>query len=574
MPEPSRPDGPTRMRAGLPAPVARTRALGSAAAAGAVLLLLSLPWWALLPRFGRIPHNDYYLVLAELMDASGRWHGDPLVWATVRSNEHLVVLPALIYRGNVALTRGDNRALSAFALLALAATGAALLAARPGELRASPAANVLSAALLAVVLFAPAQAHSLVMGFSGTLWLGANLLSVAALLAGARHLREGGAGPLALSLALAGLGLLTYSTSTCVLPLLLAAALVARRRPATLLALGAGTLVALATSALGYHRPPGHPEPSLDPSAIAAFALRYLGGPLADAPLLAALAGAGGLGASLALWTTRRRGDAGLLPWALLQGFVLINAVATAIGRAGLVPDASLSSRYSTVALLFWVGLLVPAAALAARRWPAKRGSRVAAAAIVVAGLACVLWIRGAPVLAPHLRRASAEGVAEAALRAGVDYRPALLPVTHAPGALLRLRDGLRALGHVPFEQREPGLPGDARVVERRGLAPGPPVAATVREALRVRGGWQLAGTADGDGASMRWLLFVDAGGRLCGLGAPGEPTRDPVTVERVGGGARRVRWTAYLAGCEPASAEPFALLGEDPRLRRVAVRR
>ena len=574
MPELSTQDGAARRRAGAPRPAARTAAPGRAVAAGAVLLLLSLPWWALLPQFGRIPHNDYYLVLAELMDGAGRWHGDPLLWATVRSNEHLVALPALIYRGNVALTEGDNRALSAFALLALAATGAVLLAARPGALRADPSANALSAALLGAVLFAPAQAHSLVMGFSGTLWLGANLLSVGALLAGARHLRGGGGGPLALSLALGGLGLLTYSTSTCVLPLLLAAALFVRRRPATLLALGAGTLVALATSALGYHRPPGHPEPSLDPLTIAAFALRYLGGPLAGAPLLAALAGAAGLAGSLALWASRRRGDGELLPWALLQAFGVVNAVATAIGRAGLVPDASLSSRYSTVALLFWIGLLVPAIALAARRWPQRGRRLVAAGGALLAAAATVLWLRGAPVLASHLRRASAEGVAEAALRAGVDYRPALLPVTHAPGALLHLRDALRARGHVPFERRGPGLPGDPRVVERRGLAPGPPLAATVREVLRVRGGWQLAGTAEAEGAPLRWLLFVDAGGRLCGLGAPGEPLRDPVTVEHARGGARRVRWTAYLAGCEPASAEPFALLGEDPRLRRVALRR
>lgn len=564
-----------------PAARSRPRSLAAAAAAGALLLLCSAPWWAALPRFGRIPHNDYYLVLAELMEPSGAWRRDWAAWAGVRSNEHLVAVPALAYAANVGLTGGDNRALSAFALLALSATGAALVAARPRALRAGSPASALAAAAIGVVIFAPAQAHSLAMGFSGSMWLVSNLFAVTSLLAGARHVREGGAAPLAAALACGGLGLITYSTSTAVLPLLLGAALLARRRAGTLLPLAAASLVALLLPTLGYRRPALHPDPSFDAGAVAGFALRYLGGPLSGDPTAAALLGGAGVLAGVLLWilllarlrAARGREAGELLPWGLLQAYAAVNAVGTAVGRAGLVPDASLSSRYSTVALLFWVGLLVPAAALAARRWPPRGWVRPAAAGALIAGLACLLWVRGAPVLALHLRRAAAEGVAEAALRAAVDYRPALLPVTHAPGALLRLRDALRARGHVPFERREPGLPGDPRVVERRGLAPDPPVATAVVESLRIRGGWQLVGSAEVE-EPLRWLLFVDASGRLCGLGAPGEPTRDPVTVERAGGGARRVRWTAYLAGCEPTSAEPFALLGHDPRLRRVSTGR
>ena len=549
--------------AGFPAQSRRAWAVALAA-----LVLFSAPWWLLLPRFGRIPHNDYWLVLAELLDEQGRWRADPLVWATVRSNEHRVALPALIYAGNVALTDGDNRLLSALALLALTGTGVVLLGSRPPSLRWPAGPSARSALLLGALGFAPAQAHSVVMGFSGSMWLFANLLSVGALCAGARHLRTGAPAPLALALACGTLGLFTYSTSVAVMPLLLATALALRRRASTLAPLAAGALAAVAAAAIGRVRPAGHPEPAFDPVAAGGFLLRYLGAPLAGAPLAAAALGALGLLAGAVLWSTRRRDGGELLPWALLQVWALLNALGTAIGRGGFVPDPSMSSRYSTVALLFWAGLAIPAATLAAGRVSTSPRRAAAAGGLAVAALAAVLWVRGAPVLAAHLRRAAAEGVSEAALRMGVDYRPALRPVTQAPGALLRLREALRARGHVPFERREPGLPGEPLVLERRGVSPERPVEVDLREMRRVRGGWEVAGEA---GSELRWLLALDGQGRLCGLGAPGEPERDPVTLERGPGRPPRLRWTGYLAGCEPGTARPFALAGGDSRLRRVS---
>jgi hypothetical protein len=475
-----------------------------------------------------------------------------------------VPVPALIYAANVETTHGDSRLLSAFVLLALTGACGLLLAARPGTLRETAGGSALAGGLLGALLFAPAQAHGVALGFSGCMWITSNLLAVAAFVAGARHLRDGGSRPLLLAFAAAGIGLLTYSTSVAVVPLLLLAALAVRRRPATVAPLALATLAVVGGSSLGYRRPPSHPEIALDPLAVAGFALRYLGGPFAAHPAVAAVVGGAGVLAGALLWATRRRSDAGaLLPWALLQGYGLVNAAGTALGRAGMVPDQSLSSRYSTVAVLFWAGLLVPLAELLFRRSGGARGRRLAAACVAGAAIVALLWVRGAPVLAAHLRRAAAEGVAEAALRVGVGYPQALRPVTHAPAPLWRLRGALRARRHVPFDRPAPaalGAPVDPARIEHTS-----PLLASRRERRRVRGGWQVSGRAAAVEPPLRWLVLVDRTGRACGLGAPGEPRRDPRPAR-----AGQIRWTGFAADCAPGGLRAFALLGESSRLRPV----
>jgi hypothetical protein len=534
---------------------------------GAALLLLlgALPWWLLLPSFGRLPNNDYYIVLDELLSPDGDWRVDPALWATVRSNEHRVTVPALLYAANVTLTDGDSRGLSALSLLALLATAAILLGRLPPPLPDSGGGILIGGALLAGLLFAPAQAHSIVLGFSGTIWLTANLVAVAAIAAFDVHLRTGRRSWLLAALALAGTGFVTYSTTIMLWPaLLLAAVLLRRWRLAVVLAAAGATVLAL--SAFGYQRPHGHPELATgDPLGLTAFALRYLGNPWAAEGRAALLVGAVGVAASAALWSSRALHRRELLPWALLQIYALGNALGTGVGRGGIAVDYSLSSRYATVGVLFWAGLLLPAAAVAAGRWgDGARAGRFVAAALGVAALAAApLWWRGAPVLAENLRRAEAEGVAEAALLLDVRHRAALLPVTQSPPALLRLRDRLRSRGHVPFDRPPPAELGSSVAAS----ASGPARWATLRHRRRVAGGEEVGGWTAGGRPRLRWLALVGAGGRVCGLGAPGLPARQQ---EPGSDPNRRLPWTGYLVGCSSQALRALALEGERPQWRPV----
>ena len=81
------------------------------ALAGAALLLAALPaifYLCLVPRTGRLQWHDYYIVLLG-MRVDDHLHADVGRWLTIKSNEHTVTIPALIYAANLVLFHGDNR---------------------------------------------------------------------------------------------------------------------------------------------------------------------------------------------------------------------------------------------------------------------------------------------------------------------------------------------------------------------------------------------------------------------------------------------------------------------------------
>ena len=102
----------------------RSRWLLSAVLA-VVMLAPSLLFLSGLPRFGRCQYNDYYAIINLVIDGTRVTH-DPVRWLKLKSNEHTVTIPALIYVANMKITRGDNRALSALSLLLVFVTFAVL----------------------------------------------------------------------------------------------------------------------------------------------------------------------------------------------------------------------------------------------------------------------------------------------------------------------------------------------------------------------------------------------------------------------------------------------------------------
>ncbi len=66
------------------------------------------------------------------------------------------------------------------------------------------------------------------------------------------------------------------------------------------------------------------------------------------------------------------------LPGLLLSGLALVNALITAQGRVDFGPTGALESRYTTMSLLMWIGLSLPAIEANSRiwRWFRQRQSR------------------------------------------------------------------------------------------------------------------------------------------------------------------------------------------------------
>ena len=100
------------------------------------------------------------------------------------NNEHIVVIPKLVYAANYLVTSGSNTGLIVYSLAVGIAITALLLFLARKLLIDTPWRLLLCALLFPLVMFSAKLTHSYFLGMSGTIWLTADLfviLSAAAL---------------------------------------------------------------------------------------------------------------------------------------------------------------------------------------------------------------------------------------------------------------------------------------------------------------------------------------------------------------------------------------------------------
>jgi hypothetical protein len=285
------------------------------------------------------------------------------LWA--QHNEHRIVFPRLVLLALGRLTHWNTRyeclASLAFALITLFLVWR-LLVRTVGRLDAGLAHSLAIPASL--LMFSLAQYDNWIEGFQIAVHL--NVLG-AVLATWALARRPEGWGGIAVASAGAVIASLSLASGLVVLgliPLALAAA-----RPPHWARYAAATLVVAAGVAAfyfyGYHQPPEHPglHPILSyPGAFVQYVLAYLGTPLgAGQPILAmswGLFGVLALGVSvLCVYTRVPELRGALIPWCLLAGYVMLSAAGTGLGRFGLGVEQALSSRYASIAAVFWIGV-------------------------------------------------------------------------------------------------------------------------------------------------------------------------------------------------------------------------
>ncbi len=516
---------------------------------GILLVLPALPYLLTLPHFGACQYNDYYGVLLLLQEGSGITR-DPVRWLTLRSNEHTITLPALAWAANIALTHGDNRGLSTFALGLLFVILLLLAARIRRDLEPAGPGRPVAYFLLSAALFCPSPAHSVVMGFSGSIWFLSNAFTVAALVLVTER-RRGRPLPVWLAVAAGLLGALSYSTNLSLWPALLAAAALAGRPRRDLVPLLAGLLAVGLFFALRYHPLPYHPRPEVaHPGLVLRHAVVYLGGFAWGEVGPAALAGSAALVVSLALWVfLARRGSPSrraMAPWVGLQVSALGNALGTGVGRAGYGPEQALTSRYASLAALFWIGLGV-LAVLAVHRpgeLPARRTRRGVLATAALSLLLAVAWIHGLRVLGTYLRHAAGQPLAAEALRLDIPDLEAFRALSPVPDQVWASAPLLRNLGHVPFD-RPPASWTDlpASISTEAGS---PPVRGWADSFRPLPGGVvRVTGWAWCGPDPVEEVLVVDAAGQPLARMVYGLPRPD--VARRVDPGAGRSGWAGYL---------------------------
>jgi hypothetical protein len=530
-------------------------------------------------RSGPIPSGDYWNLFPRFFGESGSTF-DSAAWFSPY-NGHLYAGGYALFALNVALTRGSNIGLGALALLAAAAQCLLLIR---STARIEGALAVGRAACIAAFCFPPAAAQWWVIGFSGLLWCWANLLAVAAFLVLGAALdaseiegaRRRARLILLLHIALGAAATLFGASALALWPSSLVVILWRGRRR---LAVGyAGLVLGLAAAYLLWQ---GGSPPLAGFWGCALYAAAFLGGLFTSRVEVAAALTLGGLaaaGISLArLWARRERGHrAGI--WLALAAFGAGNAMLAALARGSQGIGQAVSSRYTGVAALFWLGVLQLA-------WMATDGSRRAQAwrkAVAVGGAASIaaMALMGWFYARPLLLRASLQPLA--ALAAALEANDAELiseVVTPGAGAWFRSLPLLRAHRLVPFSSpvacADPAalgtrLQSDAGAVTRGG---GRLERIDLLEGGRARVSGRL-GSLQGDAC----VWITDEERRVRGFAVP--TLRDATGQQRFLGYVQvpsaDARFTAFVedaSGLRRLRGTPSAVgrpsrLGQDPTFR------
>ncbi len=476
-----------------------------------------------------LPDNDYWSNVTGLITADG-------VKLTLgnlfrHNNEHIIVIPKLVYAANYWLTSGSNIGLIVYSLALGAACTALLLWLALPLFRDAPIRMMLCAVLFPLAMFSAKLSHSYFLGMSGTIWLTADLFVILSAAALARAVVEQSASWLLAALLATLLGVLSYSTAVYSLLTLLIACvallLVPRLRGAMSWAVPAAmacaVLLVLVLGAAYRNVPPRHPAWSFDLVELAHFVLLYIGTALASGHLrwiagLAILAA----GSAAILRVTRERQIGETLAWIVLFFYAPFNGLMTAIGRLGLGSEMASSSRYQSVTAISLIATIrLVLAALPNGR--VSRRASVARGAVVAALIAvAVVLAANRAFVRTNVARNEGKAIAEIALRQGIQGQHHLKVVTPVIVELENMLPELRASQHAPFHWQS----ACEELLGTRLPATSGPASGTV-ESLTDYPVWhgtaraiELTGWAEQGGSEADCVVIVDGTRTVIGAGA------------------------------------------------------
>ncbi len=476
-----------------------------------------------------LPDNDYWSNVTGLITSDG-------VKLTLgnlfrHNNEHIIVIPKLVYAANYWLTSGSNVGLIVYSLaLGAACTAVLLWLALPLFLDA-PIRMMLCAVLFPLAMFSAKLSHSYFLGMSGTIWLTADLFVILSAAALAKAVAQQSACWLFAALLATLLGVLSYSTAIYSLLTLLIACVALLLLPrlrgamswAVPAAIACAALLVLVLGAVYRNLPPHNPPWSFDLVELAHYVLLYIGTALA-AGHLRWIAGfailAAGTAAILHLAIHGRVGET--LAWIVLFFYAPFNGLTTAIGRLGLGSETASSSRYQSVTAIS----LIAAITLVLAALPNGRVSRrasLARGAVVVAMIAvAVVLAANRAFVRKNVARNERKAIAEIALRQGIQGQHHLKVVTPVIVELENMLPELRAAQHAPFHWQSAceELLG-TRLPETSGPASGAvetmsdyPVWHGTARAI------ELTGWAEQGGSEADCVVVVDGSRTVIGAGA------------------------------------------------------
>ena len=518
----------------------------------AVTLLAATTFMRATTPWSVLPDADYWANIFGLITQGGV---ELNLGALFRhNNEHLVVIPKLIYIANYLATSGSNIGLISYSIFAGGLCAALLLIFAHDLFRDAPWRLVLCAVLFPIVMFSAKLTHSYFYGMSGTIWLTADLFVIASAAALARAAATGRASWLYLSLAAAMLGILSYSTAIYLLLVLMvfSAAYLAipslrdelPRTPlvATLFASSAllATVVAYAA-----HGSTSRPSSEFNSLQLIDFLLIYIGGALAAGPwrgpagVLILAAGA----TAITVLVRQGRGRETLL-WSILYLFAPFNALMSGFGRLGTLGlNAAGASRYQSVTAISLIATSVLVLAALPNSSVPLRAAIVRAMGFLALICIGIIILVDRSFLRSYTARNANKAIAEIALRQGIEDIGSIQAATPAVGELTRMLLPLRAARHVPFHRQTRCEDWIGKTAPPNGPANGGIEAVSLYRTLGSQEALALSGWAVEGGIGAECIAVADGDGMVIGAGASAFRRADLKSVERRP--SARIGWKA-----------------------------
>lgn len=551
----------------------------------------------LISQSGDIPHFDYWWIIKHFYSLDG-FSSNPGDWI-FRNNEHLLLIPSLVYALNIFLAKGSNIGLCLFAFSFALIQCGLLISLLPNHLKQFPSLRILLIWCISIFNFTPSAAHNWMRGFSGVIWMGANLFVIASIACLVKVANKDSRCQtwIAGSIIFGILAALNYSTSLGLWPVLCGAALILRfPRRLIWLYIGVSSLVLILYFAT-YKTPEHHPSLSnLGMGDTLAYIPIYLGAIFTRKLYLAFTIGIIGLIAATGLaiywfvyrqrsgYSTRSPALKEWLPWLAIQVYTLETAVMAAISRSGFGLGQARSSRYASLPALFWLSLTVIAISWIVNRCrdrppnldPVLLGTQprrwLIVAFTVVASFTVGMYGVGGSVAEAIALRAAKQPLIALSLQLDAPD-PVLVRevIGNRPAAFLGLADALKVNGLVPFTQniklQNPCVPLD-RPLDANLLNPHPSdstlgyfdAVTVIPSATSNQNSQFLAarvtGWAGTDNDSIRCIAIVNQENVVRGFALSGFPRPD--VVELMGDSYERSGWKGYIR--QPRTAdESFA---------------
>ncbi|MEG4167252.1 MULTISPECIES: hypothetical protein [unclassified Microcoleus] len=390
-----------------------------------------------------------------------------------RANEHFVLIPAIIYGLNIAVTQGSNIGLCLVAWFLAWIQCHVLIALLPLNLRRFPLQFISLVLCISIFNFTPAAAHNWMRGFSGVHWIIANLFvicSIFCLQSYATFLGTPGAGtgtpPLRngwviCSIIFGVLGCISYSTPLALWPILCAAAVVLRFPLRITYLYFIASIAVIGIYFLTYKTPSHHPSlTKINPLKTLEYIPTYLGGIFSENIIVASIIGIIGLIAAtgfVGYWLfVKKVARPDWLPWLSIQLYTLQTALMAAVSRSGFGVEQATASRYATLPALFWMSTIVLTVLWVRELQPTPRiQGRWLTPLFAVATVAIILMYGvGGETAMAIARRATYQPLVALSLQLGItDVTLIKDRVGNKPAAFVGLIDALKTNNLVPFNR-------------------------------------------------------------------------------------------------------------------------